>query len=150
MTSTRHEEEAYVILQIGYFSTAAGVQDARTVHDILLKARRDNRRDSITGLLVAGAGRYLHVIEGPQWEVEALYARILADNRHLAVSAFSRRNVAMRSFAGWSMAYRRSTAEIEPNSFVDVLRALTREIPDTDLKHQIRFFAGAVMMDKAA
>lgn len=134
-----------MMLQIGYFSTATGLQDARAVHDILLRSRVANRRKSITGLLVAGGSRYLQVIEGPQAEIEILYGRIVEDDRHLAVAPFSIRQIARRSFGSWSMAYRRQTASREPNSFVDVLIALTREIPDTELKHQIRFFAGAVM-----
>lgn len=61
------------MLQIGYFSSATGSQDATVVHGILVAARRANRRDLITGLLVAGGGRYLQVIEGPNSAVRALY-----------------------------------------------------------------------------
>ena len=139
-----------MIRQIGYFSTARGEQDATSVHNILVAARRDNLRDSITGLLVAGGGRYLQVIEGPPHLVEALYARIQADRRHLAVATFLRRNIATRNFGSWSMAIRRQTADAEANSFVDVLNALTAEIADTDLKRQICYFAHATMMGKAA
>jgi hypothetical protein len=133
------------MLQIGYFSTAKGLQDATTVHDILLNARKANRRDSITGLLVAGGGRYLQIIEGPQAAVEALYSRIVEDSRHVAVAAFSTRYIDTRSFGSWSMAFRKHTSMGQPNSFNDVLGALTAEIADTQLKHQIRHFASTMM-----
>lgn len=133
------------MLQIGYFSTARGIQDATVVHDILLAARKANRREGITGLLVAGNGRYLQVIEGPPPSVEALYGSIVADPRHVAVASFLIRGIASRSFGAWSMAYRRRTSVGELNSFADVLRELTREIPDTSLKQQIRYFAGTLM-----
>lgn len=133
------------MLQIGYFSTATDAQDATAVHEILLRARKANRRDLITGLLVAGGGRYLQVIEGPPASVEALYDRILVDPRHVAVASFLTRQIAARTFGSWSMAYRRQTAAGELNSFVDVLTELTREIPDTSLKQQIRYFAGTMM-----
>ena len=139
-----------MIRQIGYFSTATGTQDATSVHNILVAARKENLRDSITGLLVAGGGRYLQVVEGPPDLAEALYARIQADRRHLAVATFLSRNIDTRNFGSWSMAFRRQTAHAEASSFVDVLNALTAEIAETELKRQICFFARATMMGKAA
>jgi hypothetical protein len=139
-----------MMLQIGYFSVAKGHQDAKAVHEILVQARRANQRDTITGLLVAGGGRYLQVIEGPQAAVEILYGKIVQDPRHVAVAAFSTRQITKRSFGSWSMAFRRQTVAGESNSFVDVLGALTAKVSDTELQYRIRYFAGAMMMGKAA
>ena len=131
------------LLQIGYFSSATGEQDATTVHKILVAARRDNQRASVTGLLVASGGRYLQVIEGPHEAVEQLYGRILKDERHLAVTLFNKQEITERTFGSWSMAYRRPTNGSQ--DFMEVLQALTTEIANTQLKRQIRFFASAVM-----
>jgi hypothetical protein len=136
--------------QIGYFSTASGTQDARTVHNILVAARQDNLRDGITGLLVAGGGRYLQVIEGPHVRVEALYERIRADSRHFAVATFLDRDVEARNFGSWSMAFCRPAADIHYDSFEDLLEALLRDTADRSLSHQIRYFARATMIKKAA
>lgn len=136
--------------QIGYFSTATETQDARSVHNILVGARKHNLRASITGLLVAGGGRYLQVIEGPGASVEALYARIQTDRRHLAVATFLRRDIDLRNFGSWSMAFRRPTEGAEVNSFVHVLERLMANTADTELKRQIRYFARATMMGQAA
>lgn len=133
------------MLQIGYFSTARELQDAQAVHGILTESRRANRRDSISGLLVAGERRYLQVIEGPDKPVEALFDRIKRDRRHLAVATFLNRTITERSFGNWSMAFRRQSALGEQDIFVQLLCSLTAEISDVTLKHQIHFFVCAAM-----
>ena len=134
-----------MMLQIGYFSASVGAQDANAIHKILLGARKANKRDSITGLLVAGGGRYLQVIEGPQAAVEALYSNIRADLRHRAIATFMNRKITERSFGSWSMAFRWQAAFGEPNSFGHVLGAMTAVIADDGLRNQIRYFARATM-----
>ena len=134
-----------MMLQIGYFSTANGPQDAVAVHRILTASRQANALNFITGLLVAGGGRYLQVIEGPDRAVETLFRNIETDDRHMALASFCLRKISERSFKSWSMAFRRQTAVGEPNSFLDVLGALTTDIVDTDLKRQINYFAQAAM-----
>jgi hypothetical protein len=138
------------MLQLAYFSTASAEQDSRTVHAILLQSRANNRRDEISGLLVAGGNRYMQVIEGPPARIELLYEKIRRDDRHLGVTAFLTRRIASRSFEGWSMAYRREPALGEFDSFPDVLRHLTREVADSDLKQQIRRFAQLMIIDQPA
>lgn len=109
------------MLQIGYFSTAAVPQSAAAVHEVLTTARQNNGRDEITGLLVAGANRYLEVIEaGPR--VRALYAKIVADARHTAVTRFSHRHIRERSFGSWAMAFRRPDVHDDHNVFQAWLR----------------------------
>lgn len=52
------------MIQIAYFSTAAVPQTPELIHNILAVSRANNARDDISGLLVAGGGRYMQVIEG--------------------------------------------------------------------------------------
>ena len=80
-------------------------QLAPLIHDILITSRVNNLRDDICGLLVAGGNRYLQVIEGPRRQMEALYANIRADDRHLAVTTLVQRPTTARCFAGWAMAF---------------------------------------------
>lgn len=133
------------MLQIGYFSTASESQDAVAVHRILVTSRRANALNFVTGLLVAGGGRYLQVIEGPDRAVETLFRNIEADDRHMALASFCLRQISERSFKSWSMAFRRQTEIGEPNSFLGVLETLTSSIADTDLKRQINYFVQATM-----
>ncbi|MCY7281392.1 MAG: BLUF domain-containing protein, partial [Sphingomonas bacterium] len=65
--------------QIVYFSTASGRQDAIVTAGILAVARVHNRREGVTGLLVAGGHRYLQVIEGSSPVIDALITRIRRD-----------------------------------------------------------------------
>jgi hypothetical protein len=129
------------MLQIAYFSTAAVPQTADAVHDILITARLNNRRDEISGLLVAGGNRYLQVIEGPRRATERLYEKIRADQRHLAVSTLLNRPVYKRCFESWSMAFRREPTLGEFDTFPNVLTYLTEQISDDLLRGQIRNFA---------
>lgn len=92
------------MLQLVYVSTArsGGTVD----HEALLdQARRNNRRDGITGLLYADKRRFLQAIEGPDAAVEALFARIQADPRHHAIVLLSCRPVQAREFGDWEMAH---------------------------------------------
>lgn len=129
------------MFQIAYFSTAAEPQDAALIHAILATSRSNNLRDEISGLLVAGGNRYLQVIEGPRRAMQALYANIRADQRHLAVTTLVERTTMARCFEGWSMAFRREPALDEFDTFPAILRHLTDEIDDERLRGQIRLFA---------
>ena len=129
------------MFQIAYFSTAATPQEATVIQRILLTSRKNNLRDDISGLLVAGGNHYLQVIEGPRRKMEALYANIRADDRHIAVTTLVERTTLKRCFDGWAMAYRREPALGEFDSFPAVLRYLTEQVEDERLRGQIRQFA---------
>ncbi|MEO6256880.1 MAG: BLUF domain-containing protein [Sphingomicrobium sp.] len=138
------------MFQIAYFSTAAEPQSAALIDAILVKSRLDNLRDDISGLLVAGGNRYLQVIEGRRQAVEALYGRIRADHRHLAVTTLVKRNVLVRCFDGWAMAYRREAGLAEFDSFPQVLGYLTDQVADLRLRGQIRQFAKSFIAQPVA
>ena len=135
------------MLQIAYFSTAATPQTAEAVHEILVTARLNNRRDGISGLLVAGGNRYLQVIEGPRPETRRLYGSICADRRHIGLSTLLTRPITRRSFEGWSMAYRREPALGHFDTFPEIVRFLTDQVQDSQLRWQIRDFARGFIPD---
>jgi hypothetical protein len=127
--------------QIAYFSTAAEPQTAELVHGILTAARIFNGRHGISGLLVAGGNRYMQVMEGPKPQLDALYASIRRDGRHLAVTTLLNRPIVERSFAEWSMAYRHEPALGQFDSFPQTLHYLTEQISDFALRRQIELVA---------
>jgi hypothetical protein len=92
------------MLQLVYISTAT---KGASCADILRTSRRNNGRDSITGLLYADGVRFMQALEGPADAVEAAYQRIKADPRHRAPVILSRRDVDAREFGDWEMAERR-------------------------------------------
>ena len=90
--------------QIIYVSQPFGY-DAAILSNILLDARRCNERDGVTGALVCRHDIFLQLLEGPTTEVEATYARILRDDRHVSPRKLVSRSISHRMFADWAMLH---------------------------------------------
>ncbi len=85
-----------------YWSQPFGF-DEQMLAGILMQARRNNRRDGLTGALIVRGDIYLQLLEGPADAVAACFARIRQDNRHLAVTQVSSAMVDERLFPEWTM-----------------------------------------------
>ena len=70
---------------------------------ILVQARRNNKRDDITGALICRHDLYLQLIEGPAPVIDALYAKISDDHRHSDVRLTLTDEVSERMFPEWDM-----------------------------------------------
>lgn len=70
---------------------------------ILSAARRNNPRYGITGALVCRHDLYLQLIEGPAGAIDALYAKIEADDRHANVELLLTEDMGERMFPEWAM-----------------------------------------------
>ncbi len=92
------------LLQLTYASRPFGF-DAGTLTGILFDARRCNMRDGITGALICRDDLFLQLLEGPEALVNAAYARICNDGRHVEVRPLTRRMIADsgRMFGAWAM-----------------------------------------------
>ena len=90
------------ITQLIYASQPFGFDDAM-LNGILVAARRNNPRDDITGCLICRQDLYLQLIEGPEAAIDALYAKIVSDDRHLNVETLCRDTVDQRMFPDWAM-----------------------------------------------
>jgi hypothetical protein len=77
--------------------------DAAMLGGILLAARRNNRRDDVTGALICRSDIYLQLLEGPRAAVTAAFDRIACDDRHLDVEPLFAGDVAERLFPAWAM-----------------------------------------------
>lgn len=93
-----------MVTQLIYMSEPFGY-DENILATILATARRRNERDGITGALICRHDIYLQLIEGDEGAIDALFARILADDRHLAVTLLSRVEVADRLLPQWAMLH---------------------------------------------
>ncbi len=67
------------------------------------EAQRKNQEAGITGLLVLSGESFLQVLEGRAAHVNALYAKILADERHRKVQLLSYEQIGRRCFEDWGM-----------------------------------------------
>ncbi len=77
--------------------------DRSTLAAILSGARRNNRRDDVTGALICRHDLYLQLIEGPAPAIDALYARITVDDRHADIRLLLTDTVNQRLFPQWEM-----------------------------------------------
>lgn len=90
------------IRQLIYTSRPFGY-DSAMLGGILVAARRNNRRDGLTGALICRHDIYLQLLEGPAALVTAAFARIIGDDRHLDVSEINSTDVDERLFPQWDM-----------------------------------------------
>jgi hypothetical protein len=88
--------------QLIYRSQPFGFDEAMLA-GILLSARRNNPRLDVTGALICRHDLYLQLIEGPGPAIEALFARIAADDRHNDVRLLLSTAVDRRMFPDWAM-----------------------------------------------
>lgn len=91
-----------MVTQLIYMSEPFGF-DTAILAGILTDARRNNRRDGVTGALICRHDIYLQLIEGDAAAIDALFARIAKDDRHLAVTELCRGEVSERMFPHWDM-----------------------------------------------
>jgi hypothetical protein len=89
-------------MHLVYMSRPFGFDDA-TLNAILHAARRLNKRDRITGALIARRDVYLQLLEGPHEAVTACYSRILRDGRHVEVACLLFGATHARLFPDWDM-----------------------------------------------
>ena len=90
------------LFQLIYSSRPFGF-DQSVLNGILSQSRRCNVRDNITGALICRSDVYLQMLEGPEETINATYARIVLDDRHLEVSRLSYEPLKERLFPGWAM-----------------------------------------------
>lgn len=90
--------------QIIYSSQPFGFDDA-ILGGILLDARRCNNRDGITGALVCRHDVFLQLLEGPEDMIDAAYARIARDDRHVNIQELASGPIEIRMFGAWDMLH---------------------------------------------
>ena len=90
------------LVQLIYASRPFGFDQA-ALNGILSQSRRCNTRDGITGALICRADVYLQLLEGTVEALDATYARIVSDDRHLEINRLSYQGVTERLFPAWAM-----------------------------------------------
>lgn len=93
-----------MVTQLIYTSKPFGY-DSAILMGILATARRNNVRTGITGALICRHDIYLQLIEGDAAAIDALFARLSKDDRHLEVTLLNRAEVADRMFPDWAMLH---------------------------------------------
>jgi Sensors of blue-light using FAD len=90
------------LVQLIYASQPFGY-DSVGLYNILSVSRSLNERDGLTGALICRADVYLQLLEGPQDKIDATYARIFKDDRHLDAQILLTAPIKQRLFPQWAM-----------------------------------------------
>lgn len=119
--------------EINFVPTAVGSSIDPVITEILAQSRRNNGPRNIGGVLCYADGFFFQCLEGDRPVVEALYDRLLEDERHRNMTLLSKRPVTQRMFKLWSMKFMNVDAKIrrmlqieklesfEPHSFSDLM-----------------------------
>jgi hypothetical protein len=93
------------LTELCYISAARHEFDRAALDALLIKARANNRKLGVTGMLIHHGGSFLQILEGQDATVTALYDKIALDSRHSQVLRLFRTTVSERSFGEWTMGY---------------------------------------------
>ena len=93
------------MLQLIYASAQTTPFTSQQLSALLAKARANNQRLGVSGLLLYHQGSFLQMLEGDEPVVTALYDEISKDRRHNRIVVLKRATVTERSFADWSMGF---------------------------------------------
>lgn len=91
------------LFHLMYVSIASWPMSDDDLKELIAKSRSRNADDGITGVLVYGSGRFLHILEGDNAKVYDLFNRICRDERHCGVSILMSRPASERVFPEWGM-----------------------------------------------
>jgi uncharacterized Fe-S cluster-containing MiaB family protein len=134
------------MLQIVYASAATVPFGQSDLIELLKIARQKNSAVDISGMLLYNAGSFLQVLEGPDENVDALYAKIQKDTRHARFLLLSRKAIQEREFEKWSMGFVNATrVDIKVEGFVDYVGRLKSMTLDSTIACKMlkRFQEGA-------
>ncbi|HMI89071.1 MAG TPA: BLUF domain-containing protein [Polyangiaceae bacterium] len=93
------------MLEVIYISAAVKPFSQAELTTLLRKARINNTRLGVTGMLLYDRGSFLQVLEGEIADVRSLYEVISKDPRHERVIKLLETTVPNRSFGDWSMGF---------------------------------------------
>lgn len=106
------------LIRLIYVSNAHHEMAASELDSVLEASARNNATRGITGMLLYANGSFLQILEGEAAAVDEAFERIGRDPRHGNIFVLEREAVGERSFARWSMGFKRlgsADASAHPN-----------------------------------
>ena len=93
-----------MLVRLLYASRASSPITEDVITGILAQSRKNNLETGVTGVLcVCHDDVFMQALEGGRREVNALYAKVLRDQRHADVVLLEYTEIAERRFADWRM-----------------------------------------------
>lgn len=137
--------------QLIYGSSAVKPLSEEDLRLLLQRARVNNLRLGISGILLYYDQAFLQVLEGDEVAVEQLYAKISSDLRHSNSLVFCRGYVQEREFGEWSMAFHTPTsAEVtEHEGFQDIRRLTPGDLGNAKVRALFASFRKMTRLEMA-
>lgn len=117
---------------------------------ILATCRANNPGRQITGVLCAGSGHFMQVLEGPQKNVMELYTRILEDPRHFDCMLLGVNYPRERLFSDWVMGYVSNPTAVMEARRKELLEACKAQTDDNNLVRIMRGFVAQLERQEVA
>ncbi|MFK7921536.1 MAG: BLUF domain-containing protein [Bacteroidia bacterium] len=92
--------------QIVYLSSATRPFSEQDLNNLLEECHFNNTQNRITGILVYLDASIIQLIEGDEYEVQRIFRKIQADDRHKGIITLYSGKAQERLFPNWSMAYK--------------------------------------------
>jgi Sensors of blue-light using FAD len=97
--------ETQALTSVVYVSSAVELFTPESLIQLLERARHNNARLGVTGMLLYNDGNFMQALEGPASSVSALFEIIDRDVRHRGVIQLMNYPTEERQFADWSMGF---------------------------------------------
>ncbi len=91
------------MIRLIYVSQANDI-DFNKIKAILSVSHEHNKNSDISGALIYGKGYFIQCLEGDENKVEALYKKIIIDNRHDHVELLSKETIQEPYFHDWHIS----------------------------------------------
>lgn len=102
--------------RIIYLSTANGAPEQEELEALMQKARTNNNRDGITGLVAYHDYTFIQVLEGPKEQVKACFDRIRQSDLHRNIVVAHEAESETRLFDRYAMAFVPSAKQDKPRN----------------------------------
>ena len=112
---TMDKPEAEPTFQLLYISAANHDFTEEELEALLIKARSNNEKVNVSGMLLYHEGSFIQALEGPKEQVEKIYQKISKDTRHTETRILFKGDSRQRDFHGWSMGFYRSKQSGDEN-----------------------------------
>ncbi|MDO9105394.1 MAG: BLUF domain-containing protein [Methylovulum sp.] len=134
-----------------YVSLANQEMSDEHLKSMLAKARENNEKLGITGMLLYRDGFFMQALEGDEEKIDTLFKKIAQDSRHRDVLLVNKKPIRQRGFEKWTMGFNKiNSGDVEQiDGFSDFLqrptpaffmhRASEAEALLDQFKHQIFF-----------
>ena len=91
--------------RIIYCSQASSDVSPEELVALLELSRANNKQAGLSGMLLYSSQSFLQVLEGEEGPLQATYARILADDRHMNLRMLLSADVPAPMFPDWTMGF---------------------------------------------